>query len=1090
MLTVLLGAAGSGKTKWIGEDLREKMASRRGMVLLTPEQQSHRAERALAALCGPGFNLHGEVLSFTRMASRVFAEQGGLADAMPDRSGRLLLMALGLDSVGNKLRRGGGRRRLDDLRQLSFTSEELRSAMVSPEMLLRVSEQAQGTIRDKLWDLGLVLEAYEAVTERLLGDRRDAVSRLAESVGESSVGLGGVWVDGFTDFTAAELGVLEAILRRGSDLTVALTLPEGEEAAFAVTEGSLRSLLDMARRRGTEVKLLRLPDPPRDPIRYLASRLYRYEAPAYRSGKKQVELCRMDSFAGECRWAASRIRELMAADPSLRYSDFALAAPGFRTRRGTVEAALREYGLPAFVEEAEELGKSSLAVFILSALSAVTSSWRGSDIIRCLRTGFGGLEPEETDELENYCLTWDLRGENTWRREEGWDLNPSGYGQKKDHDEETLLRLNALRGRVSEPFGRLADALREPGRVHQSLSALSAFLEETGARETLRRRREALAAAGESAAAAACVRLWGALGECLGQLDAVLGEVTLPAEELLRLLELLFESREVGAIPAALDAVSLGSPARLRGMKPRVLLVVGADDDSLPELRAEAGIFSGEEKRALTDLGIRLGAGQEEELTRPLLELYSLAAAPREKLLLSWSGGEDSRPSLLIQRAAALLGTPVETEEKLQGRHLAAAPEPALSLALREGPWAEAVRACLGPETVEDLRFRSARSRRPLRPETAGRLYGKELRLTPSRAETFYQCSYLYFLQYGLKARERKTAEFAAPESGTFIHYVLENVCRAVRDGGGFASFPEEELRRLTTRITEQFAAENFRPRQLRDKRFLYLFRRLSQTAEAIVLDVAGELAAGDFQPLDFELSFSDRDGDLPPLRLEDVIVQGTVDRVDGWVDGDKLYLCVADYKTGKKKFSLTDVRYGLGIQMLVYLFLLSAEGGERYAREIVPAGVLYAPAREVLLDLPRSTSAGEIEKKRADTLRRSGLLLCDKRVLQAREHGEEPRYLPVKYRDGVPAGSVATAAQLGDLAAYVRRLLGQMGRALRRGEAQASPLYKNKTTGPCLWCPYGPVCGFDPRREKPRMELSLPEPEFWQSIREEGQHG
>ncbi|MBR4703694.1 MAG: PD-(D/E)XK nuclease family protein [Oscillospiraceae bacterium] len=1089
MLTILLGAAGSGKTKRIGEDLREKMASRRGMVLLTPEQQSHRAERRLAALCGPAFNLHGEVLSFTRMASRVFAETGGLAEAMPDRSGRLLLMALGLDAVGEKLRRGGGRRRLDDLRQLTYTSEELRSAMISPEQLLRASELAQGTLRDKLWDLGLVLEAYEAVTERLLGDRRDAVARLAERVGESSVGLGGVWVDGFTDFTAAELRVLEAILRRGSDLTVALTLPEGEEAAFAVTEGSLRSLLDLARRRETEVKLLRLPDPPRDPIRYLASQLYRYEAPAYRSGKKQVELCRMDSFAGECRWAASRIRELMASDPSLRCSDFALAAPAFRSRRGTMEAVLREYELPFFVEEAEELGKSGLAVYILSALAAI-SSWRGSEMIRCLRTGFGGLSPEETDELENYCLTWDLRGEGTWRREEAWDLSPGGYGQKRDSDGETLLRLNALRERVAAPFGRLADALEEPGTVHRSLEALSAFLEETGVRETLRLRWEALRAAGETAAAAACLRLWGAMGDCLGQLDAVLGEVVLQTEELRRLLELLFESREVGAIPAALDAVSLGSPARLRGMKPRVLLVLGADDDSLPELGAEAGIFSSEEKRTLSDLGIRLGAGQEEELTRPLLELYSLAASPRDRLLLSWSGGEDSRPSLLIQRAAALLGAAVETEEKLLGRHLAAAPKPALSLALGEGPWAEAVRASLGPETVEDLRLRSAQSRAPLRPETAGKLYGRELRLTPSRAETFYQCAYLYFLQYGLKAKERKTAEFAAPESGTFIHYVLENVCRAVRDEGGFASFPEEELPRLTARVTEQFARENFKPRQLRDKRFLYLFRRLCQTAETIVLDVAGELAAGDFQPLDFELSFSDKDGDLPPLRLEDVTVQGTADRVDGWVDGDKLYLCVADYKTGKKKFSLTDVRYGLGIQMLVYLFLLSAEGGEHYGKEIVPAGVLYAPAREVLLDLPRSTDAGEIEKKRADTLRRSGLLLCDKRVLQAREHGEAPRYLPVKYRDGVPAGSVATAAQLGDLASYVRRLLGQMGKALRRGENEASPLYKNKTTGPCLWCPYGGVCGFDPRREKPRMELSMPEPEFWETLRKEARHG
>ena len=1088
MLTILLGAAGSGKTLHICRDIREKMASRRGMVLLTPEQQSHRAERRLAAFCGPALNLCGEVLSFTRMAHRTAAELGGLADPLPDRSGRLLLMALALDTVAEKLQRGGGRR-LDDLRQLLVTAEETRSSLTSPDMLLAAAEQAPGSLGDKLRDLGLVLEAYDAVTERQLGDRRDAVSRLAASVGESSVGLGGVWADGFTDFTAAELEVLEALLRRGTDLTVALTLPEGEEDACAVTESCFRSLLDLASRRGTEARVLRLPDPPRDEIRYLASELYHYEAPAYRTRRHQVELCRMDSFAGECRWAAARIRELMAGDGSLRYGDFALAAPNFRARRGTLEAALREYGIPAFVEEAEELGKTGLAVFLLEAVRTVTGSWQGGDLIRCLRTGFGGLSPEETDELENYCLTWNLRGEKTWREEEPWDLSPGGFGASREEDGESLGRLNALRQRVAVPFGRLGDGLREANTLRESLTALAAFLEETGVRETLTARRDRLAETGDAAGAAACLRLWGALGECLEQMDAVLGETSLPPEEFLRLLELLLESREVGAIPSALDAVSLGSPNRLRGMKPRVLLVLGADDESLPELGPEAGFFSSEEKRVLLDLGIRLGAG-EEELTRPLLALCTLAASPRERLLLSWSGGEDSRPSLLILRAMALLSPPLETEAALQGRHLAAAEKPALSLALREGPWAEAVRARLPAGTAEALRLRAAGSRGSLKPETARRLYGRELRLTPSRAETFHQCACLYFLQYGLKARERKTAEFAAPESGTFIHYVLENVCRAVRDAGGFAAVSEEALRRLTAQVTERFAAESFRPRQLRDKRFLYLFRRLCRTAEAIVLDVAGELAAGDFVPLDFELRFDDREGDLPPLRLEEITVQGTVDRVDGWVDGDKLYLCVADYKTGKKQFSLTDVRYGLGIQMLVYLFLLSAEGKERYGKEIVPAGVLYAPAREVLLSMPRSADDGEIQKKRADTLRRSGLLLSDRRFLQAREHGEDPRYLPVKYRGGVPTGSIATAAQLGDLAVYVRKLLEKMGEAIRRGSAEVSPLFKSKTDGPCRWCPYGAVCGFDPRQERPRMECAVKPPEFWQALREEADHG
>ena len=62
--------------------------------------------------------------------------------------------------------------------------------------------------------------------------------------------------------------------------------------------------------------------------------------------------------------------------------------------------------------------------------------------------------------------------------------------------------------------------------------------------------------------------------------------------------------------------------------------------------------------------------------------------------------------------------------------------------------------------------------------------------------------------------------------------------------------------------------------------------------------------------------------------------VTGKVDRVDGWLKNGKLYLRVVDYKTGKKAFDLADVRYGLGIQMLLYLFAL-----QRYGGSAVPAG-------------------------------------------------------------------------------------------------------------------------------------------------------
>ena len=52
---------------------------------------------------------------------------------------------------------------------------------------------------------------------------------------------------------------------------------------------------------------------------------------------------------------------------------------------------------------------------------------------------------------------------------------------------------------------------------------------------------------------------------------------------------------------------------------------------------------------------------------------------------------------------------------------------------------------------------------------------------------------------------------------------------------------------------------------------------------------------------------------------------------MDGWLHDGRLYLRVVDYKTGKKSFDLSDLRYGLGIQMLLYLFTLEQEGARLF---------------------------------------------------------------------------------------------------------------------------------------------------------------
>ena len=72
-------------------------------ILLVPEQFSHAAERKLCQVGGNRISRCAEVLSFSRLASRVFSELGGTAETETDRGGKLLMMSLAVENVQSRL---------------------------------------------------------------------------------------------------------------------------------------------------------------------------------------------------------------------------------------------------------------------------------------------------------------------------------------------------------------------------------------------------------------------------------------------------------------------------------------------------------------------------------------------------------------------------------------------------------------------------------------------------------------------------------------------------------------------------------------------------------------------------------------------------------------------------------------------------------------------------------------------------------------------------------------------------------------------------------------------------------------------------
>ena len=1099
MLRLIIGRAGSGKTAAIIGEINEAVQSGLGgSMLIVPEQYSHEAERELCARCGDSLSLYAEVFSFTALARRVLQQQGGEGAPWLDKGGRLLCMALALSQIAPRLKLYGAAARRAELQAALLAAvDECKSAEIDSQMLLAAAEKAEGALAQKLWDMALVLESYDAVVANGHADPTDRLDLLAAKIPTSGIGKGNrIYIDGFIDFTRQEQAVLRALLAAGAEVTVCFTLDEldGGEEVFSLSRIAARRLLADAEELGCSIQLERmdLRSEKNGALVCLCDRLFDYSAARWDAETADVELLCAQDVVAECELAASRALELVR-ERGCRWRDIAVAVRGFEEYRRPLESAFAHYGVPLFTARKSELLSKPLCALIAAAYEIVSGGWDVDDVAGYMRTGLTGLSIEESDELENYLYLWQLRAP-AWEREGDWRQHPDGYGGKFDESaEERLRRVNALRRRLGEPLRRFARSGRAAHTAAAQAAALSGLLMDLKLNERLAERAAALTAAGRDSLAAETAQLWEITVSALEQCAAVLGDGPMEMDEFGRLFTLMLSRYDVGTIPVSLDRVSAGDFDRMRRRNLRHLIVLGASEQRLPAAEESGGVFSAEERARLLELDIDLGGAGESELWREFSLIYNCLSLPSESLQISYSvsGGEGvQRPSFVMRRAAEIFSIPIRAADMTQVR--AASASSALVLAADAGRDGRARAAAeyfaqSAPERMETLRRAAELRRGRLCAESVRALYGQTLRLSASQVDKFAACKFAYFCQYGLRAKPHEPASFRPPEIGTFIHAVLEQVAREVKGRGGFAAVSDQELRALTDKAIEDYAETALGGLHEKSERFRHLFARLKTDVRRIVQDMAGELRRSDFEPLDFELDFTNA-SKLPPVMLGSgarrAQLVGVVDRVDGYVRGDKLYLRVVDYKTGKKAFSLSDVWYGMGLQMLLYLFALTGDGAARYEKELVPAGVMYVPARSALVPVDGEDKTEDIDKKLRGELRRSGLVLGDPALIEAWEKGEDKLYIPIRRSRGgdwSPEG-LASAQQMGRLCRHVRKTLGDMAEELRGGTIDADPYFRSQTDRACENCDFFEACHFAEGEagERSRYLKKLKADEVW----------
>lgn len=1078
-----------------GRDIRGELLERMGRsdarrrLLIVPEQFSHESERAMCAVLGGGASMSCEVLSFTRLAGRLTDAAGGGAAPMLDPGGRMLLMYAALRRVADALTTyRAPSRKPAFLTGLLATVDECRSYRVEPEALMAAGEELGGRQGDKLKDLGLIYAAYRGLEAQGAADPRGRLDRLAVQLEGTRWGAGmAFYVYGFTDFTPQEERVLSALMAQG-ELTVALVCG-GEDDPSGIFQPALRCagrLARLAKAGAVPVReevldrpLARCPS-----LAFLEENLFGEGPGQAWAGECAVVRVAAASPRQEVEWCAAEILRLLREE-NCRCRDIAVCARRLDGYGELVESVFARYGVPVFLSAMEDVLEKPVLALVTSALAAAGSDYPYEELFRYLKTGLTGITEEERDLLENYVLTWDLKGP-AWTRQKPWDMHPEGYGREFTPADTALVAwLDGLRRRVIAPLEALRRGTDKTGRGRAL--ALYQLLEDIDLPTRLGQRADSLDRRGERTAAAQYRQLWDILAGGLEQCALLLGDTELELEEFSRLFSLVLSQYDVGAIPVSLDAVTVGDAPRMAHKEVKALFLLGADSGAIPDCAVSPGLFTDQDRDALSAMEVELAPRQEDKLRREMTIAYETCCRPSQRLYVSYSAGEGDNqrtPCFLWARLEALFpDAPVRDGGDPLAR--LSAPDAALELAGSSPAVAEALKRVPGlSDRVERIQDAAGWRRGRLSRPVVDALFGPVVPMSATKLDLVNSCHFGYFLRFGLDAKPRQRAAFRAAEYGTFVHDVLERTLRAAREEGTPLD-DVQAVERLSQAAAERYEREVLSNLEGEPARFRVLFQRMKGAALAVARSVCAELAVSDFTPAAFELGFGPGK-DLPPVEVEQGVrlrLTGYVDRVDQWLHEGKRYVRVVDYKTGKKSFDFADVADGRGLQMLLYLFALRREGkGLLGPEETVPAGVLYVPARTPLVDGERDMSDGEIQRARDRLLRRQGLVLDDPDVLSAMERpAGEYRFLPVGTGRG-GGDSLVTPAQMEALDGYITAALRAAAGELAAGNIDADPYWQGADKNPCRWCDYKAACHFEEGcGDRRRFRRGLRAAQFWE---------
>ncbi len=1115
-LQFIYGRSGSGKSFHCLKSIKTKQNkdNSKKLVLLVPEQYTLQAERDLIKVLGTGGILNTEVLSFRRMAYRVMNEVGGITYPHIHPAGKSMIIYRILDrlkeqfTIFHKSANCKG-----FVNTLSTLITELKRYNVRADSFDEVLEglTEDNYLLHKLKEIKLIYSEFDNMLESRYRDTDDELTLLASKLDSTEMySKAEIWIDGFAGFTPQEVEVISKLIQQTENVYITMCtdvlfdeMQSGSTDVFAAVKKSCKKFVSIAEASGVKILPpvgLNSANLPRfKESRELQSQEANYFAYPYRVYQQpttDIELFESVNIYAEIEECARDIIR-QCRDNDMQFKDITVATRNLTGYENLIEVIFEQYNIPCFIDSKTEITNHPLVRMVLSMLEIFTENWSYEAVFRYLKSGLTGIEDTRIDLLENYVLACGIRG-SRWTQEAEWNTSIEFRPDDKQSPEndEMLLQVNMTRNEVREPLLRFRNRTKGRRTAEDFCTGIYEYLVEIGVEERIRDYIDSFTQNGQLRLAGEYQQVWNILMDVFDQVVEVMGDETFGVEKFANVFKIGLAEYKISSIPASLDQVLIGSIEHLRSHEIKALYILGTNDGVFPSAGISEGVLSDKDRDVLNKKGIELASDTKSKAFDELYLIYRTLTMPKNFLRISWPiadhEGRTMRPSTIISRMRKIFPNITEKNNILKPAgvnnniDLIASPVPSFNQLVsilrqkNEGiepghMWKELFAWFSAQEEwkqkcdamINALKYRNIAV--PVDKAKIRELYGKNPYFTVSRLEKYTSCPFAFYVQYGLGARERKIYRLSPPDVGTFMHAVIERFSKMVDENNySWREFDRQWCSDEVSKIVDELLASMKNTILGGSKRFKALAVRLKRVVTRAVWLIAEHIRRSSFEPVGYEVEFGEG-GAYPPIVIEldsgeKIKLVGRIDRIDTLSTDNGKYLRIVDYKSGDKDFKLSDVYYGLQMQLITYLDALW-ESSENSGEKALPGGILYFRVDDPMIKGTGSSSPEEIETAIMKKLKMKGLLLADVQLIKYMDNTIEGNsiIIPARINKGDVLGksSAATIEQFTVLRSFVKQILKDMCSELMKGKVPISPYKKKKLTS-CSYCNYSSVCQFD----------------------------